>query len=611
MCRYYLIERGGKMGILKHFKLSTKEFSSQWPSYLLLFISLNVLLQGAIIFFNVTASWVLTLHDIPYISYTNLNVLIEKPSATIMLLLLFILLITLVFIQFAYLLLGMRQIKQRRFNIVQLLKESLAAVRNQNWSSALFLLGYFLVIIQAAQTVFGSQLLGKVVIPTFILDFLMQNIWFGLLIFIGALLIGYVAIRWIFVLPLIIVGNMHAKDAVAISSAITHRKFWRFAIQLWVLGALTATPRVLTFGAIYISQIGFDQLAGPIALFSGVANLSLIQILNVFFSAWTSMVLLSFLLAHPAMYPYMVKSEPVVSWRGTRWMKTTAVGVISLAGVVIVGFNVIFMLGIGETIPKTISHRGVDGVENPNGAQNTIPALRRTSQLKPDLVEMDIQETKDGQFVVMHDPNLKALTGVKGAPQDYTLAQLQRMTVRENGFKAPLPSFDDYLEVANELDQKLLVEIKTSKKDSPEMMDHFLEKYEDVLLAYGHEVQSLDYSVVASVKQKAPLLYVSYILPYNFIYPHTDANAYTMEETTLNKRFTSKAHASGREVYGWTINDTDTMRRMMSYHVNGVITDELTTLKDAIKEEQDNPSYAQKIQDYIVTMPNVSGGTTS
>lgn len=599
------------MGIFKHFKWSTKEFGQQWISYLLLFISLNIGLQFAIIFFNAAASWVLRLQDIPYLSYTNLIILLQKPIATLLLLLLFILLITTVFLQFSYLLLGMRQIKQRRFNLIQLIKESWQALRRQSWQSSLFLLGYFMVIIQAAQEVFGSQLLGKVVIPTFIVEFLMQNIWLGLLLFILALLVGYIALRWIFVLPLMIVGEMTAKDAVITSSAMTHRKFWRYTIQLWSLGALTAIPRVVLFGSVYLSQMFIDEFVSPIALPGAVANLSLIQILSMLFSAWTSMVLLSFLLKHPVLKVQMEHTEPAVSWRVARWMKVTSVSVISFAGIFIIGLNVIFLLGIGQTIPKTISHRGVDGIENPNGAQNTIPALVKTSALKPDLVEMDIQETKDGQFVVMHDPDLKALTGVNGAPQDFTLKQLTHMTVKENGFSAPLPSFDDYLETANELDQKLLVEIKTSKKDSPDMMKNFLKKYESTLLANGHEVQSLDYNVVSYIEDHAVLIKSSYILPYNFIYPRTEADAYTMEETTLNKRFTSSAHAGGRKVYGWTINDADTMRRMMSYNVDGVITDELTTLQKEIKEQQENPSYAQRIQDYIVTMPSVSSGTVN
>ena len=90
---------------------------------------------------------------------------------------------------------------------------------------------------------------------------------------------------------------------------------------------------------------------------------------------------------------------------------------------------------------------------------------------------MDIQETKDGQFVVMHDFNLRNLTGVNKAPQDLTLAELEKLTVTENGAKEPLVSFDTYLNRANELNQKLLIEIKTTRKDSDDLVKNFVKKY--------------------------------------------------------------------------------------------------------------------------------------
>ncbi|HFU4393068.1 TPA: glycerophosphodiester phosphodiesterase family protein, partial [Streptococcus suis] len=110
----------------------------------------------------------------------------------------------------------------------------------------------------------------------------------------------------------------------------------------------------------------------------------------------------------------------------------------------------------------TISHRGVD---NGNDVQNSIEALEKTSQLKPDYIEMDVQETKDGQFIVMHDADLMALTGNTGGTHDYTLAELKAMTASENGMTGPVPSFDEYLEKADELGQKLLVEIKVTDAD--------------------------------------------------------------------------------------------------------------------------------------------------
>ncbi len=62
--------------------------------------------------------------------------------------------------------------------------------------------------------------------------------------------------------------------------------------------------------------------------------------------------------------------------------------------------------------PLIISHRGVS---NKNGVQNTVQSLEKTAQLSPDFVETDVQETKDGQFVMMHDANIKNLTGVNSS----------------------------------------------------------------------------------------------------------------------------------------------------------------------------------------------------
>ncbi len=115
-----------------------------------------------------------------------------------------------------------------------------------------------------------------------------------------------------------------------------------------------------------------------------------------------------------------------------------------------------------QTNPVTVSHRGVS---TQNGAQNTLEALEKTSRdYRPDYIEMDVQETKDGRFVVMHDANLRHLTGVNQTPQDLTLKELTNLTVTENGFQAPVCSFDSYLEKAHELNQNYLLRSRPLKR---------------------------------------------------------------------------------------------------------------------------------------------------
>lgn len=52
--------------------------------------------------------------------------------------------------------------------------------------------------------------------------------------------------------------------------------------------------------------------------------------------------------------------------------------------------------------------------------------MERTIKFKPDYIEIDVQETKDHQFVVMNDANLQELAGVDGTPQEFTLAELTK-----------------------------------------------------------------------------------------------------------------------------------------------------------------------------------------
>ena len=138
---------------------------------------------------------------------------------------------------------------------------------------------------------------------------------------------------------------------------------------------------------------------------------------------------------------------------------------------------------------------------------------------------------------MMHDANLRGLAGINKTPQDLTLEELKQIDIHENGYETKISSFDDYLTRANELHQKLLIEIKTSHKDSPQMMEHFLEKYGAKIKVYGHQMQSLDYKVIEKVREYDKDIPVYFILPYNSVFPRTVATGYTMEYSTLDEYF--------------------------------------------------------------------------
>lgn len=71
-----------------------------------------------------------------------------------------------------------------------------------------------------------------------------------------------------------------------------------------------------------------------------------------------------------------------------------------------------------------------------NYPENSIAAMQSAIAMGVDIVEIDIQRTKDGQLVLMHDGTIDRTTNGKGKVQDYTLDELKRLSLK-NGLGRP------------------------------------------------------------------------------------------------------------------------------------------------------------------------------
>lgn len=573
--------------------LLKRDFSLHWKNYLILFLVVELSLEIAVIpLFNAWTSLLLNLGAIPYLSYTNaLSLVTSHPYITLGLLLELIILIICVFGQFALILNGVVLIRQDEFSFRAILKNTARQLRQLDPLGIFFFAGYFLLIVPFSGIFFNSPLLSKIVIPEFILDFLLQKPLYATLLGIFYLTIFILSIRLLFVLPLMLFEKVKIKAALAQSWQLTRNKFWAYTLKLLKISFIALITNLGLIGILYSIQLGLDQ--NPLsALIGGSINVTLLQIGSFLISVWASVALLQLIL--PA-------DVTLATYKSTKksWLSKIAKPLFALFTLGALLGNGAYLVHLGQT-PLIISHRGVDAK---NGVQNTIPALRKTAQAKPNYIEIDIQETKDHKFVVMHDENLKQLADLDTSPQELTLAQLTALTVHENGHQAKIPSFDEYLSVAKQYEQKLLVEIKTTKRDSKNMLKNFFDTYKTTLKQNNHELQSLDYKVITSAKKYAPTLNAYYILPYNFIFPQTPANGYTMEKTTLNDSFVTQAKLSFKKVYSWTVNSEEDLKKAAFLDVDGIITDNVTEAKWVYHNFNANTSYANRLLDAVILLP--------
>lgn len=532
--------------------------------------------------------------EISYLSYDNLGIILqEHPFVFLSLLLILLLLLLAVYFEFTFLLLTVFFIEQRQeITLRELLKGTLLQLRKIRIGTLFFFLFYFFLILPLIGMSFNSALLAKVRIPVFILDVIFEHkfLYLGLFILFYLLLI-YLAVRFIFTLPEMILHDQSFKKAVKHSWKKTQRKLFSIIFQfLIVLGSLTLVMG-LSQSLLLLIQHAIELYSPQASFVSAIIIMTLLQVLwvinivlstvSIFFITVDYMKLQNFL---PEKLSWFSPNSSLKTSLKARRLKEAVTVLLILGVILFVGqSNADFLAHPSTSTPMAASHRGVD---DKNGVQNSLEALKKTSQsTHPEYIEMDIQETKDHQFIVYHDYNLKALTGVNKKPNELTLAQLTKLQAHENGQTAHLVSFDDYLKEAQNLHQKLLIEIKPTKEDSPEMLKTFLQKYQTEILQEGHIIQSLSYDIIAELKELAPSVTAGYIMPFSVVGPpQGKMDFFTIEYTTLNSKFINEAHAQGKKVFTWTPNDADTMSRMKFYGADGIITDQMTLLNQTLKE---------------------------
>ena len=583
------------MTFVKEIKAGSREFCQNWLRYLLLFMGLSLFNQFIVIpFFRYITTFVLQASAIPFVSYQNVVTIITTHTVAFLILIIeLLLLLVILYAQLAYLLHGVWDIKHQVFTWKNSFIQTWQNIKKIRLGTLFILMLYFLLVVPLADVIFRTPLLSKVQISEFILDYLTRTpILLAVLIafYLAALILGA---RLVFALPIIVFDHLKSAQAVKRSWRLTAHYRWRtICWRIIVLAVLSAAVMTIFYLAMYYLQLLVDLLPGKCPLIVAIINLSLVQIISEVALVYVSVLGLSIILK-------ALRQEKISQTGKTKKIILSTLVVFVLVMINAISTNYLYLTSVNAKAPVIISHRGVD---DKNGVQNTLQSLRKTAKEKPDYVEIDVHETKDKKFIVIHDENLLKLTGVNKAPNDLTLRQLEKLTAKEDGYHAKLVSFDQYLEEAKRLHQKLLIEIKTTAKDSKKMLQRFNQKYGKTILKNTYQVQSLDYRVVEGLHLINPRLVVFYIQPYNFTYPQSVASGYSMEYSTLNTDFIWQAHLQDRPVYAWTVNDEKLMKKMMYQQVDGLITDRVDLAKKAIKSFQKDASYATRILNYIVVL---------
>jgi glycerophosphoryl diester phosphodiesterase len=220
-----------------------------------------------------------------------------------------------------------------------------------------------------------------------------------------------------------------------------------------------------------------------------------------------------------------------------------------------------------------IAHRG--GAHY--APENTLAAFRNSIAQKADYLELDVQMTKDGALVVIHDETVDRTTNGTGAVRNLTLKQIRELNA---GQGEKTPTFEEVIELAKKAGIKILAEAK-SPRLYPGLEEKMLQTLEKADYIDRTIIQSFDeYSVnkFHRLNHKAKLCDLHAFWHPGIGAPPSDAQYLCpmAEIAFLNPWIIRQAHEEGRQVFVWfgTIENSFMMNVLRFFGVDGLILDD-------------------------------------
>lgn len=106
------------------------------------------------------------------------------------------------------------------------------------------------------------------------------------------------------------------------------------------------------------------------------------------------------------------------------------------------------------------AHRGASGY----APENTLEAFELAMKQQADGVELDVQLTRDGELVVIHDETIDRVSNRSGWVKDFTLAELKRFRfnkIKPEYEKVTIPTLKEVYQLLKHTDMIINVELKT------------------------------------------------------------------------------------------------------------------------------------------------------
>lgn len=471
---------------------------------------------------------------------------------------------------------------------------------------------FVLFIIPITNIALVSGYISSIHIPEFIMDYIQKNQVLSTIFFLCMVFFAIIAMRWIFSIHVFTLENCNYKRARKESLRMNRRRygknifgllFWNLSISFLVflmtslgIGIITVIIKIFSNSIIAYSM--------TLAIVAGALLVLLIVLAN--FTVAISFAFISALYYKQKRY----NGEEIPPYRSSevsfpKLKRFIAYGILVAAVINIFYVTVITDKDFDWNVQlfehtQISAHRGYSAI----APENSIPAFEAAIEHKADFIELDVQQTKDGEIVVMHDSNLKRIAGKNINIWDVTYDEIKNIDVgswfHSDYSKVRLSTLDEVIK-ATKGKIKLNIELKPSGHEVD-----FEKCVVDIVKEQGVEkdcvIASMDYETIKRVKEYDPEIKTVYVMTvaYGSLLNLDQADVYSIEASFITSKLVNNIHHHGKEVYAWTVNEESNAQKLIELGVDNIITDNPVMVRELVYSKSLN----ENIVDFIYRILN-------
>ncbi|MDO5095967.1 MAG: glycerophosphoryl diester phosphodiesterase membrane domain-containing protein [Peptostreptococcaceae bacterium] len=481
------------------------------------------------------------------------------------------------------------------------------------------LLLYLIFLVPLSKIGVTLSFLGGIRIPSFVNIFVEEHFSYKVLYYLLLFVLLCISIRWIFLFQFMMIEQNRPSQALKNSSLLFKKNYKEFFCHLAMVVIINLSL-LFVFSWLWNKGLSFFvwNLTGDSTRW---LLLVLLFVKNILLSL-TALLLIPFELHFLTnlFYHFVSKTEPFchqlhscpeipekskLSPMDKVFCRKKSICIGVLSAIVIISIPLGFFyeeIFVKENSALVIAHRGGGGHSIP---ENSLSAFESAIKNRADYIELDVQRTKDGAYIIHHDSDFERLAGVSKASFEMTLDEIKALDI---GKKFPNYPNERICTLAETLDLcqnkiGLFIELKGETADK-QMAD-------DIALMLTHKETDKEIVLVSSNSTLLEYIQKNYPeLKTGFVYyfalgkaGNFSADYIIIEESAATDNALKSIHQAEKQSVVWTINRPKSMRRLIQKNVDAIITDDVQTLRTTI-EEFEKQDYHNRLLDKIISIAN-------